>query len=174
MSITKNLLSLNRLLTSRLSSGLGSQLRFSSTTRPDQKADTLDANQSRERSLNHVQLIGRVGQDPRVSNGDKDKEGKPAAKVVYFSLATNEYQQTSSKNNAMKDNADSLNTRTDWHRISIFSPKMQDNVEKYVRQGDRVYVSGRIHYNLIRDKAGDQRYITSIIADDIVFLTKFN
>lgn len=165
MSIARNLLSLNKLASL---SGICSQLRFSSTVA---EKSEIDSNTSKERSLNHVQLIGRVGQDPRVSSvNDPAKKGK----VVYFSLATNEYQKMNSKNSEMRDDDDKLSTRTDWHRISVFSPKMQDNVEKYVRQGDRVYVSGRIHYNLVKDKVGDQRYITSIIADDIVFLTKFN
>ena len=41
----------------------------------------------RERSLNRVQLIGRVGADPKVGGTQKHK-------VVLFNLATNEYAGT--------------------------------------------------------------------------------
>jgi single-strand DNA-binding protein len=122
----------------------------------------------KERSLNLIQLIGRVGQDPKVGglNTETQQSTSKSHKVVLFSLATNEYignDQTSGE----------AKSRVDWHRITVFSPRLQENVEKYVRQGDRIHVTGRLHYNLVRDKAGEQRYITSIIADDIIFLTKF-
>jgi single-strand DNA-binding protein len=119
--------------------------------------------QNKERSLNSIQLIGRVGQDPKV--GEYVKEGQSSkGKVVLFSLATNEYMGV--------DNEEVSKVRVDWHRIAVFAPRLQENVEKYVRQGDRLHVTGRLHYNLVRDKAGDQRYVTSIIADDVIFLTK--
>jgi single-strand DNA-binding protein len=123
----------------------------------------------RERSLNLIQLIGRVGQDPRVGgmqlNKEKTEENEKNRRVVIFSVATNEYQGVD-PNGVTKN-------RVDWHRVAVFSPRIQENVERYLRQGDRVYVSGRLHYNLFRDKAGEERYVTSILADDIVFLTKF-
>ena len=130
----------------------------------------------KERCLNMVQLIGRVGQDPKVTTVDKPvaEEGDADAKksrVVLFSLATNEYQVKPAKNNEVERE---VKPRVDWHRIAVFSPKLQENVEKYVRQGDRVHVTGRLHYNLIRDKSGEQRFVSSIIADDVIFLTKFN
>jgi single-strand DNA-binding protein len=119
--------------------------------------------QNKERSLNCIQLIGRVGQDPKV--GEYNKEGQSSkGKVVLFSLATNEYMGV--------DNEEVNKVRVDWHRIAVFAPRLQENVEKYVRQGDRLHITGRLHYNLVRDKAGDQRYVTSIIADDVIFLTK--
>lgn len=84
--------------------------------------------QTSERSLNQVQLIGRVGQDPKSNASKEDPENK---RVVLFSLATNEYL-------GAKDGEAS--SRTDWHRICIFKPRLQENVEKYVKQGDRVHV----------------------------------
>lgn len=130
----------------------------------------------KERCLNMVQLIGRVGQDPKVTSVDKavseDVEGDgKRAKVVLFSLATNEYQVKPAKSGELDRD---VKPRVDWHRIAVFAPKLQENVEKFVRQGDRVHVTGRLHYNLVRDKSGDQRYVSSIIADDIIFLTKYN
>ena len=113
----------------------------------------------RERSLNRVQLIGRIGADPKVGGTQQNK-------VVTFNLATNEYAGTNTVNGEIKQ-------RVDWHRIAVFQPRLLDNAEKYVRQGDRLYVQGRLHHNLIKDKqTGQDRYVASIIADDMIFLTK--
>lgn len=113
----------------------------------------------RERSLNRIQLIGRVGADPKVG-------GTQRHKVVTFNLATNEYAGTNTTNGEVKQ-------RVDWHRVAVFQPRLLENAEKYIRQGDRLYVQGRLHHNLIRDKvSGDNRYVASIIADDMIFLTK--
>ena len=113
----------------------------------------------RERSLNRIQLIGRVGADPKVG-------GNQRYKVVTFNIATNEYAGTDTKSGQVKQ-------RVDWHRIAIFQPRLLENAEKYVRQGDRLYIQGRLHHNIIKDKAsGDDRYVASIIADDMIFLTK--
>lgn len=113
----------------------------------------------RERSLNRIQLIGRVGADPKIG-------GTPRNKVVTFNIATNEYAGTNTTNGEVKQ-------RVDWHRIAVFQPRLLENAEKYVRQGDRIYVQGRLHHNMIRDqKTGQDRYVSSIIADDMIFLTK--
>jgi single-strand DNA-binding protein len=128
---------------------------------PIEKDEATDPSPStgRERSLNRVQLIGRVGADPKVG-------GTQRHKVVTFNLATNEYAGTDTNSGEVKQ-------RVDWHRIAIFQPRLLENAEKYIRQGDRLYVQGRLHHNVIKDKeSGDDRYVASIIADDMIFLTK--
>lgn len=123
------------------------------------KEEVADSPVGRERSLNRVQLIGRVGADPKVGGSERHK-------VVTFNLATNEYAGLNATSGEVKQ-------RVDWHRIAIFQPRLLENAEKYVRQGDRLYIQGRLHHNMIRDKeSGDNRYVSSIIADDMIFLTK--
>ncbi|CAF0945104.1 unnamed protein product [Adineta steineri] len=113
----------------------------------DDKAET-ELSTGRERSLNRIQLIGRVGADPKVGGTQRNK-------VVTFNLATNEYAGTSTENGEVKQ-------RVDWHRIAVFQPRLLDNAEKYVRQGDRIYVQGRLHHNMIRDKkTGQDRYVAT-------------
>ncbi|CAF1036955.1 unnamed protein product [Adineta steineri] len=113
----------------------------------DDKADT-ELSTGRERSLNRIQLIGRVGADPKVGGTQRNK-------VVTFNLATNEYAGTSTENGEVKQ-------RVDWHRIAVFQPRLLDNAEKYIRQGDRIYVQGRLHHNMIRDKkTGQDRYVAN-------------
>ena len=120
-----------------------------------------------ERSINKVDLIGRVGNDPRVvqrpGESNETSEEKPS-RLIIFSLATNEL-------NSSKSGKDSK-FRTDWHRICVLSPKVQETVVKNVRKGDRVHLSGRLHYDYIRSKIGEPKFVTSIVCDDIVFLSK--
>ncbi|CAF3301527.1 unnamed protein product [Rotaria socialis] len=116
------------------------------TENEDQEDDT-PVSTGRERSLNRVQLIGRVGADPKVGGTERHK-------VVTFNLATNEYAGTNTVNGEIKQ-------RVDWHRIAVFQPRLLDNAEKYVRQGDRIYVQGRLHHNMIKDKlTGQDRYVS--------------
>ncbi len=71
----------------------------------------------RERSMNLVQIIGRVGQDPKIGgtpifNSVEDLTSiDKKKKVVMFSLATNEYNGLDEKG--------SVKTRVDWHRICV-------------------------------------------------------
>ena len=123
----------------------------------------------KERSLNQIQVIGRVGTEPKTNkseeNKDEDAKNK-LKKMVMFTLATNEYQG--------KNEDGESRTRVDWHRVVVFNDKLQENVEKFVKQGDRLHVTGKLHYNLIKDKTGLSRYVPSIVAEDIIFLTKLN
>ncbi|KAL7669840.1 hypothetical protein ACOME3_004789 [Neoechinorhynchus agilis] len=126
-----------------------------------------------ERSLNFVQLIGRVGCDPRTAGQNAGNQ------AILFSLATNEYYGT---NRSTADDLDDPDTasnpssprqRVDWHRVSVFRPHIKQQVEQHLRQGDRVYIKGRIHYDLLSGnnaEKSESRYVTSIIADDLIFL----
>ncbi|CAF2973307.1 unnamed protein product [Rotaria sp. Silwood2] len=114
--------------------------------------EDLATSTGRERSLNRIQLIGRVGADPKVGGTEKHK-------VVTFNIATNEYAGTNTTSGEIKQ-------RVDWHRIAVFQPRLLDNAEKYVRQGDRLYVQGRLHHNLIKDKqTGQDRYVSKETTD---------
>uniref|UniRef100_A0A2K6S7F2 Single-stranded DNA-binding protein, mitochondrial n=1 Tax=Saimiri boliviensis boliviensis TaxID=39432 RepID=A0A2K6S7F2_SAIBB len=103
-----------------------------------------------ERSLNCVQLLGRVGQDP--------PEGKNL--VTIFSPATNEMRRSGeSEAYQMGD----VSQKTTWHRISVFQPGLRDVAYQYVRKGSRIYVAGKIDYGEYMDKNNVRRQATTII-----------
>ncbi|XP_064230549.1 single-stranded DNA-binding protein, mitochondrial-like [Aotus nancymaae] len=115
-----------------------------------------------ERSLNRVQLLGRVGQDPVL----RQAEGKNP--VTIFSLATNEmWRSGESEVYQMGD----VSQKTRWHRISVFRPGLRDVAYQYVRKGSRIYVEGKIDYGEYMDKNNVRRQATTIIADNIIFLS---
>lgn len=103
---------------------------------------------------NHVQLIGNVGQEPTITNLESGK------KVARFSLATNEYY---------KDKEGNKQTDTNWHTIVAWG-KTADIVEKYVVKGKEVGVSGKLKPRSYTTDANEQRYVTEVVADEILLL----
>ena len=83
------------------------------------------------RSVNKIILVGHVGRDPEL------RETNSGTKVAHFSVATN---------HKMGAGAESERERTDWHRLTLWS-KLALFAEEFVRQGDRVYVEGRLEYD---------------------------
>jgi single-strand DNA-binding protein len=100
-------------------------------------------------SLNKVQLIGNLGQDPEVRH---TQDGR---KVVTFSLATNESWRDK-VTNERKD-------RTEWHRISIFNESLGGIAEQYLRKGAKVYLEGQLQTRKWTDQSGQEKYTTEVI-----------
>ncbi|XP_058661193.1 wee1-like protein kinase 2 isoform X1 [Ammospiza caudacuta] len=114
-----------------------------------------------ERSMNRVQLLGRVGQDPIM----RQVEGKNP--VTIFSLATNEMWRTG---DSEVGQGGDVSQKTTWHRISVFRPGLRDVTYQYVRKGSRIFVEGKIDYGEYTDKNNVRRQATTIIADNVIFL----
>ncbi|XP_029778333.1 single-stranded DNA-binding protein, mitochondrial isoform X3 [Suricata suricatta] len=110
-----------------------------------------------ERSLNRVQLLGRVGQDPVM----RQVEGKNP--VTIFSLATNEMWRSGESEVHQMDLGD-VSQKTTWHRISVFRPGLRDVAYQYVKKGSRIYVEGKVDYGEYTDKNNVRRQATTIIA----------
>ncbi|KAM9328642.1 single-stranded DNA-binding protein, mitochondrial isoform 2-T2 [Pholidichthys leucotaenia] len=111
-----------------------------------------------ERSINRVQLLGRVGQDPVM----RQPEGRNP--VTIFSLATNEMWRSGEVEGTGSEG--DVNQKTTWHRVSVFRPGLRD-----VAYRSRVLVEGKLDYGEYLDKNQVRRQATTIIADNIVFLS---
>lgn len=107
---------------------------------------------------NHVQLIGNVGQEPTITNLDSGK------KVVRFSLATNEYY---------KDPKGEKQTETNWHTVVAWG-KTAEIIEKFVAKGKEVGVTGKLKTRTYTTDDGNQRYVTEVVADEILLLGSKN
>lgn len=92
-----------------------------------------------------------------------DPTDTPLAKggaMISFPLATNrEYEHNGEKKKV-----------TDFHRIIIWG-KLGEVAKKYLAKGSAVYIEGRIVNRAFDDKAGEKRFITEIIADDLNIIT---
>lgn len=105
-------------------------------------------------SVNHVFILGNVGNDPKVSDiGDNRR-------AAQFSVATNERR---------KDSAGQPVDVTEWHNIVALG-SLADIASKYIRKGAQVAVEGRLRTRDWTDKAGVKRYTTEIVASNIQLL----
>lgn len=106
-------------------------------------------------SLNEVNLIGRLGQDPEfktLQNGG----------VANLSLATSEKwrdKQTGEKKEA-----------TEWHRVVVYG-KLAEVCRDYLSKGSLIYIKGSLKTRKWQDQSGQERYTTEINAREMQILS---
>ncbi|WP_026810562.1 single-stranded DNA-binding protein [Arenibacter latericius] len=103
---------------------------------------------------NHVQLIGNLGEDPKVTILEN---GRKAAR---FSLATNEF---------FKNVKGEKTQNTEWHSIVAWG-KTAEIIEKYAGKGQEIGVVGKLKTRTYTTNDGNQRYITEVEAREILLL----
>jgi single-strand DNA-binding protein len=108
--------------------------------------------------LNEVKLIGRVGKDPEIKRLDNEKC------VVKFSVATTE---------KYTDKSGEKKELTEWHNCSAWG-KLAEIIEKYVKKGKLIYVSGKIQYQEYENKEGSKVKSTNILVNDMKMLEPKN
>ena len=102
------------------------------------------------KSINKVELLGRVGSDPEM------KYTASGIAVTQLRLATDRVRKGGE-------------SETDWHQIVAWD-KLAEAVAQYVEKGQRLYVSGRLAQNSWTGDDGQRRYRTEIHAQEVVFL----
>ena len=102
---------------------------------------------------NRVQLIGHVGQDPEIKQLE-------SGRVANFTIATND-----SYTNAKGEKVE----QTEWHRISAWG-KTVDIIEQLLKKGSHVAIEGKLTHRSYDDKDGNKRYITEVVANELVML----
>jgi len=105
-------------------------------------------------TVNKVILIGRLGADPQL------KYTPSGTAFVNFSVATNQ---------SWKDQEGNQQERTEWHRIVAWS-KLAEIIGEYLKKGSNVYLEGRLQTRSYEDTNGVKRYITEIVANEMVML----
>ena len=103
---------------------------------------------------NSVRLIGNLGQNPEVKNLNNNN------KLAKFSIATSE-----TYNN---DKGEKV-TETNWHNIVAWG-KLAGVVEQYLQKGKEVAVEGKLTTRSYNDKEGNKKYVTEVVANEILML----
>lgn len=109
------------------------------------------------KSVNKVILVGNLGKDPEV------RKLENGATVAQFSLATSESYRDR--------NTNEIRTTTDWHNIVLWRG-LAEVAEKYLHKGMQIYVEGKIRNRSYQDKDGNTKYITEIVGDNLVMMSK--
>ena len=109
-------------------------------------------------SVNKVILIGNVGREPNVRYIDRD------VAVASVSLATSDRAYT-------LPNGTQVPERTEWHNL-VFWRGLAQTVEKYVHNGDKLYIEGSIHSRSYDDQNGVRRTVVEIYVDNMEMLSR--
>ncbi|HET8837643.1 MAG TPA: single-stranded DNA-binding protein [Flavobacteriaceae bacterium] len=105
---------------------------------------------------NKVQLIGHVGNDPKITSFESGR------KMANFSIATNDSYKNS-KGEKVED--------TQWHNIVVWG-KTADIVENYVSKGKEIGIEGKLTSRSYETKEGEKRYITEVVCSELLLLGK--
>jgi single-strand DNA-binding protein len=105
-----------------------------------------------ERSVKKVILIGRIGAD---AESRITQNGTPVSRL---SLAMNRQ---------WVDSDQQVHEETDWIPVVIWN---KEKLSEYLSRGSRLYVEGRLQTRSYEDDGGVKRYITEVIAQNVVLL----
>ena len=107
--------------------------------------------------MNKVIMMGRLTRDPEV----RYSQGANATAIARFSLAVDRRWKREGEPDA------------DFFNCTVFG-RQADFVEKYLRQGTKVVVTGRIQNDNYTNKDGQKVYSVQIIVEEIEFAESKN
>jgi single-strand DNA-binding protein len=105
------------------------------------------------RSINKIILLGHLGKDAET------KFTPAGVAKTTFTLATSRRWQDKQSGEWKED--------TTWHNIVLWR---SENVANYLLKGKQVYVEGRIDNRSWEDPQGQKRYMTEVVAEDVILL----
>jgi single-strand DNA-binding protein len=105
---------------------------------------------------NQVQLIGRLGADPEMN------EFTTGSKKVHMSIATSEIYKNKSGEKV---------TDTQWHNVVAWNGTAT-YAKTYLKKGTEVMEIGKLVNRSYEDKNGTTRYITEVVADQMMIIQK--
>lgn len=104
--------------------------------------------------LNKVMIIGRLTRDPQTTTTPS------GVNVCKFSVATGF---------AWKDQTGQKHEKTEFHNVVAWR-KLGEICAKYLVKGKQIYIEGRLQTHSWDDPKGGKKYMTEIIADDMIML----
>jgi single-strand DNA-binding protein len=107
------------------------------------------------RGVNKVILVGNLGKDPEVRNGNN------GSIIVQLAVATSEGWRDKQSGATQE--------RTEWHRVVLFN-RLAEIARDYLKKGAKIYLEGSLRTNKWQDQNGAERYTTEIIASSLQML----
>lgn len=110
--------------------------------------------------MNKVILMGRPTRDPEI----RISQGGDNMAIARFTLAVD--RRISRQNGADQQTADFISC--------VAFGKTAEFAEKYLRQGTKIAITGRIQTGSYTNKDGQKVYTTNVVVDDIEFAESKN
>ena len=105
--------------------------------------------------VNKVILLGNLAMDPEVKATPK------GTYVANIRLATHTYNG--------KDDGGKAKEETEFHRLVAFG-KLAEFAGQYLQKGRAVYAEGRLRTSSWEDAAGQKRFRTEVVLDELKFV----
>ena len=102
------------------------------------------------RTMNRVELLGRVGTDPEL------RYTQSGTAVAQLRLATDRRRQNGE-------------VEADWHNITAWG-KTAEIISEHVGKGERLLVTGKLVNSSYETPEGERRYRTEVHAAEVIFL----
>lgn len=106
-------------------------------------------------AVNKVILLGNVGKDPQIRDGNGQK-------FATFSLATTDKSYT-------KRDGTQVPERTEWHSI-VANGSIVQVIEKYVKAGAKLYIEGKLRTRKYTARDNTERQVTEVYVDSMELL----
>lgn len=103
---------------------------------------------------NHVRLIGNLGSNPKLVTTDKENTILSVSMATHMSYKGSDNQKT---------------TKTEWHNVVAFG-KIANLLNEYTKKGSKLMVEGHLQTRQYVNKEGKEKYVTEIVAEEILFL----
>ncbi|MDB2550806.1 single-stranded DNA-binding protein [Rickettsiales bacterium] len=100
-------------------------------------------------TINKVILVGNLGNDPEIRSTSDGRE------IANLSLATSEFWKDK--------NTGERKSKTEWHRVVIFSQGLVGIVKNYLKKGSKIYIEGQLQTRKWVDNAGVEKYTTEVV-----------
>lgn len=107
------------------------------------------------RGINKVILVGNLGADPET------RYTASGSAVTNIRVATSESWRDKQSGE--------MQERTEWHRVVFFN-RLAEIAGEYLRKGRQVYIEGSLRTRKWQDQAGQDRYSTEVIANEMQML----
>jgi len=104
--------------------------------------------------VNKVILVGNLGIEPEIRTLEN------GTKVARLRVATSE--SYTNREGIRVEN-------TEWHTVTLWR-QLAEIAEKYLEKGKQVYIEGKLQTRSWKDKEGNDRYATEVIADKMQML----
>lgn len=106
-------------------------------------------------AVNKVILLGNVGKDPQIRDGN-------GRKFATFSLATTDKSYTKRDGTVMPE-------RTEWHSI-VANGNIVQVIERYVKAGTKLYIEGKLSTRKYTARDNTERQVTEVYVDSMELL----
>ena len=100
--------------------------------------------------------MGNCGKEPEYKTL---QDGTPVAKITIATTETYRLKNGESQ------------SHTDWHTIILWRG-LATLARQYIKKGTLLYVEGKLRNRQFEDKDGQKKYVTEVVADQVVLLDK--